>query len=371
MGTDPVAPSSVNHEIERLGPIPFDRFMELALYAEPGGFFARGAGAGRAARDFVTSPETGPLFGALVARALDREWEALELPDPFVVIEAGAGNGRLAREVLRAQPACASALRLVLVERSAALRRAQLEHLDVEPPGTALTARPGPVVTSLDTFPAIEVEGVLLANELLDNLPFGIAEWDGNAWNEVRVGPGRERVLVPAGDDALAWLDVFVGCPAGATVPIPRGLATWFADAAAALRHGCAILIDYCVTAEQLVARRAGWLRTYRGHDRGPDPLTVEPGSADITADVVLEHVARAAGDAGFDTPSVSTQADWLADLGIAETVEEGRRIWHERAAIGDVVALEARSRATQAAALTDPDGLGAFTVLRLPRARR
>ena len=72
------------------------RFMEAALYGE-GGFFASGQGAGRAGRDFVTSPEVGSLFGACVARALDRMWHALGAPDPFLVVEAGAGNGRLAR----------------------------------------------------------------------------------------------------------------------------------------------------------------------------------------------------------------------------------------------------------------------------------
>jgi len=116
--------------IHREGPITFDRFMEVALYGE-GGFFASGHGAGRAGRDFVTSPEVGPLFGLCVARALDRLWHALDDPDPFLVIEAGAGNGRLAREVLRAAPACLRALRYVLVERSPALRAEQRERLPV------------------------------------------------------------------------------------------------------------------------------------------------------------------------------------------------------------------------------------------------
>lgn len=91
------------HEIHREGPITFDRFMELALYGE-GGFFAAGHGAGRAGRDFVTSPEVGPLFGVCMARALDRMWHELDEPDPFLVIEAGAGNGRLARGVAGRAP---------------------------------------------------------------------------------------------------------------------------------------------------------------------------------------------------------------------------------------------------------------------------
>jgi SAM-dependent MidA family methyltransferase len=91
--------------------------MDAALYGD-GGFFASGTGAGRSGRHFVTSPEIGSLFGLCVARALDQLWRALDEPDPFLVIEAGAGSGRLAREVQRAQPACSTALRYVLVERS-------------------------------------------------------------------------------------------------------------------------------------------------------------------------------------------------------------------------------------------------------------
>src|SRR5262245_33110160 len=112
--------------------------MDAALYDEPDGFFARGGGAGRAGADFVTSPEVGTLFGALVARALDRTWHALGTPDPFVVVEAGAGRGRLAADVLRAAPECAAALRYVLVERSAELRARQRELLTVEPADEAL-----------------------------------------------------------------------------------------------------------------------------------------------------------------------------------------------------------------------------------------
>ncbi|MDQ3353756.1 MAG: SAM-dependent methyltransferase, partial [Actinomycetota bacterium] len=107
--------------MQRLGGLRFDRFVDAALYG-PGGFFvAGGRGAGRRA-DFVTSVEVGPLFGAVVANALDTEWERLGRPDSFVVVEAGAGRGALARDVLGTGPACAVALRYVCVERSARLR---------------------------------------------------------------------------------------------------------------------------------------------------------------------------------------------------------------------------------------------------------
>jgi len=128
----------IAERIRREGPITFADFHAAALYDEPDGFFSSGRGAGRAGRDFVTSPEVGTLFGALVARFLDTAWLRLGAPDPFVVIEAGAGRGRLAADVLRAEPACATALRYVLVERSPVLRAEQRELLTLEPADEAL-----------------------------------------------------------------------------------------------------------------------------------------------------------------------------------------------------------------------------------------
>ncbi|MCZ7529412.1 MAG: SAM-dependent methyltransferase [Acidimicrobiia bacterium] len=110
--------------IGRDGPIAYSEFVEAALYG-PGGFFTSGGGPGRSDGDFLTSPETGSLFGALVAGALSDWWAEMGSPDPFFVVEVGAGDGRLAREVLRASPVCAPALRYVLVERSETARVAQ------------------------------------------------------------------------------------------------------------------------------------------------------------------------------------------------------------------------------------------------------
>ena len=105
--------------IHREGSIPFDVFMECALYEPEQGFFAPGQGAGRAGHDFVTSPEVGSLFGACVARAIDRNWDAIGRPDPFLVVEPGAGRGRLAREIRprrrrSASPRCATSSSSVL-----------------------------------------------------------------------------------------------------------------------------------------------------------------------------------------------------------------------------------------------------------------
>jgi SAM-dependent MidA family methyltransferase len=359
--------------------VPYSVFVGAALDE----FFAHG-GAGRAGADFVTSPEVGPLFGALMARALDRWFVELDSPDPFIVVEAGAGRGRLARDVLRVDPACRRALRYVLVERSAALRAQQRDHLTIEPWEDALgpyLASPdgdgdpepapgiGPIVTSLEELPALGFEGVVLANELLDNLPFDVIERTTEGWAEIRVGvDGEQFVEVPVpGDESLAPA---FDAPVGTRLPLQRGIEGWLASCGTGLHRGVVVVIDYGAPAAVLAGRGpSGWLRTYRAHQRGGDPLSAA-GTQDVTTDLVTETLHRAARRSGFTVELETTQAAWLASLGIDEMVEAGRQDWEARAHIGDLEAIAARSRVTEAAALTDPTGLGAHTVTVLAKNR-
>jgi SAM-dependent MidA family methyltransferase len=388
--------------------------MDAALYDPAGGFFARAGGAGRVDGDFLTSVEVGSLFGALVGRAVDGWWDQLGRPDPFLVVDAGAGRGQLARDVLRAGPRCAPALRYVLVERSAGLRAAQAEYLPLEPAelvlGPAVPPEPdeepvavpgsGPMVTALEELPAGPALGVIVANELADNLPFRIVErTTGDGWNEIRVAegpvpasPGRPpayppgedpsdepepagapvfaELALPADDGLAALADRLVEgqeIPVGARLPVPTALVEWLRSAAATLRRGVIVVIDYAAPVEELAARgQAGWLRTYSAQRRGGSPLDA-PGSQDITADVPLEGLRRAAAAVGLSVLTETTQAEWLHRLGVDELVEEARAAWHGRTAT-DLAAIAARSRVHEADALLDPAGLGAHRVTILGR---
>ncbi len=357
--------------------MPYSVFVGAALDE----FFLHG-GAGRAGSDFVTSPEIGPLFGALVARALDGWFVELGSPDPFIVVEGGAGRGRLAGDVLRANPECAPALRYVMVEKSVTLRAEQRDRLTVEPWEDALgpyfassdgeddpepVGGVGPIVTALDDLPALGFEGVILANELLDNLPFDVIERTDSGWLEIRVGLDGERfVEVPIPADAS--VDPSFDAPVGSRLPLQRGIDDWLVACASALHRGVVVVIDYTAPAAEVAARgRTGWLRTYRAHRRGDDPLEA-PGTQDITTDIVTESLHRAARRAGFTVARETTQAAWLAELGIDDLVEAGRREWEARAHLGDLEAIAGRSRVTEAVALTEPSGLGAHTVTVLTR---
>lgn len=320
-------------------PVPFSEFMADALYG-PSGFYTGGGRAGRRG-DFLTSPEVGPLFGAVVARFLDAEWRRLGRPDPFTVVDAGAGPGTLARSVLAAAPECSTALRYVAVDVSDS-QRAQ------HPDG----------VESADALPDAPFDGVIVANELLDNLPFRLAVHDGG-WREAFVvelpdGSLVEQLSAPF-DPVPSVLPAVA--PLGARAPLQDAARQWVGDARSRLRTGTLVVIDYASTTTAGLALRPWreWLRTYRGHARGEHYLA-DPGSQDITAEVAIDQLPP--------PDAVRTQAQWLQLHGIAELVDEGKRYWEAHVSHPDLAAITMRSRVGEAEALLDPAGLGGFSVL-------
>ena len=348
-------------------PISVSAFVERALYDPATGFYERGGRAGRRG-DFVTSPEVGPLFGAVLAGALDRWWEEAGRPDPFVVHEHGAGPGSLARGVVQARPSCGPALRWVLVERSEAQRALHADHLPhVGAPG-AVAAWPapggGPLVASAGSRPGGPVH-VVVANELLDNLPFDLAERHGAGWDEVRLveGPGDTwtEVLVPLDGARSARLDGLApAADPGSRAPLQEAAGEWVAAGLGQLAPGGRLVVlDYGTTTAALAARPwTQWVRTFRGHQRGGAPWG-DPGLQDVTVEVAWDQV----GGASRPPDRLRPQAEALRAWGIDALVEEGRRLWRERAGPADLAALRARSRVGEAEALVDPDGLGGFTV--------
>ena len=347
--------------------VSFAQFMDLALYDESLGFYATTGRAGRRG-DFLTSPEVGPLFGALLARRLDEEWRALGSPEVFVVVECGAGPGTLARSIAFAAPECASALRYVMVERSTEQRALHAEHLegwmgDLDAGGLdafVCGVSPGPRFASSAVEPH-GVTGVVLANELLDNLAFDIVRHDGSG-NFERLDvhhaeDGLEFEVVPA-EVPIALVSVLSQAAAGEWMPFHEHAVQWLAAAIDRVERGVVIVIDYGATTAEIAARsEMGWLRTFAGQERGGHPLDA-PGAWDITTDVAFDQLATV-----MEPTALTTQREFLKRLGIDQLVEEGRRVWIENASAPDVAALRARSRIGEAEALLDPAGLGAFCV--------
>ena len=323
------------------GAMPFERFMELALYGVDG-FYTKADGAGSAGRrgDFITSPEVGPLFGAVLARYLDAEWERIGRPDVFTVIDAGAGPGTLARSVLSAEPACREALRYIAVEVSAPQR-----------------ARHPAGVESVESLPDEPIDGVVIANELLDNLPVRLAVFD-QGWREAFVQEAPDGRFVEVLSAPFDPTPSFLPASArfGSRAPIIDRARDFVSTARRLVRSGSVLVIDYGTPITPMLAGRPwrDWLRTYRGNERG-DHYLAAPGTQDITVEVPIDQLP--------EPDAVRTQTQFLQRWGIDELVEEGRRIWNEQAARPGLDALRMRSRISEAEALLDPGGLGAFLV--------
>jgi SAM-dependent MidA family methyltransferase len=313
----------------------------------------------------------------VLARALDRWWRTLGEPDPFVVVEAGAGTGALAAAILAQRAAFSSALRYVAVERSAPLRETIAATLPVELPMHVLGPVPppldedeerqpapgtGPLVTALAELPAGPVH-VVVANELLDNLPFRLLERGAERWLEVRVGECDgvlSEVLVPAAPELEAEAARLApDAHPGARIPIQDGARAWLRAALQAVERGRVVVVDYTDTTAGLARRPwQEWVRTYRAQARGLHPLE-RPGEQDVTCEVAVDQLARVAPPSGQ-----RSQAEFLAGHGIHDLVDEARQQWQAAAAAPGLEALKARGRVTESAALLDPAGLGGFTVL-------
>jgi SAM-dependent MidA family methyltransferase len=299
------------------GQLPFDRFMELALYAPGLGYYVAGASKLGGAGDFVTAPEISPLFARCLAVQCGELLDALGGGD---VLEFGAGSGVLAAELLKGLAGNRTvAPDYYILELSPELRDRQRATLAERVP--ELLAR----VHWLDRLPR-RFRGAMIGNEVLDAMPvhrFGIADGavvegcvvaaDGRlaeAWLEPR-SPG----LV----DAVNVLERAVGpLPEGYRSEINLRLQPWLNAVAASLVAGGLLLVDYGYPRADYyrAERRTGTLLCHYRHRVHAEPL-LWPGLQDITASVDFSAVALAAQRAGLELAGYTTQAAFLLSTGL------------------------------------------------------
>jgi SAM-dependent MidA family methyltransferase len=213
------------------------------------------------------------------------------------------------------------------------------------------------LVTSLPEPPQRPFVGAVVANELLDNLPFDLVQKDALGWSEVRVDDQLREALVPAAHDlALHAERLAPDAPPGARIPLQRQATAWVRSAFAVVDRGHIAVVDYASTTAEMARRPwTEWVRTYRAHGPGGDPLD-DLGEQDITCEVAVDQLPAPDGN--------RSQAEFLGAHRLAPILEDAKRAWTERAHIGDLAALKHRSRLSEGEALTDPAGLGAFRVI-------
>ena len=336
----------IRRDIHGTGPIPFEMFMQLALYDPDGGFFTTGKLRSERGGDFLTSPEVSPLFGETLARFVEQERD--RIGQPFELVEVAAGSGSLIGPLKRAVDVDARA-----VEASPAAREALGVLLDPDRVGCDLPDR---------------IRGVVIANELIDNLPMALAQRVEGGWRERWVGvdgEGLTMVDAAARAEVLEWLAAYAGdVPEGGWVEVQLTAGAWLRDVFQRLEAGAVLVFDYGDTAENLIPRRQdGTLRTYRAHHLGPHPLD-EPGETDITADVNFTALVAVAEEVGAKV-ELHRQDDFLTELGLGDRLSELRHSELEAARSGDEMErLRLRTLKTEAETLLHPRGLGDFRVI-------
>lgn len=273
---------TIASEIRSRGPMPFGRFMELALYHPTLGYYTGGGDPFGKSGDYYTNAQMQPVFGRLLAQRLDRWRHELGAPERFSVLELGPGRGETGREVRRC------------------MRNLEWVPVDVG-----------------DSWPDSPLTGVIFCNEFLDALPVDSVERRGGQWVERRVGLSGGR---------LAWqFTRFRGDPSGLPrIAEGRRIETCSRQAesvarmAAALERGRVLVIDYGYTRDEIERGGRfpdGSLMSYSSHRADPDVLA-DPGRRDITAHVNFSALADAGRAAGLHVDPLRTQQAFLLETG-------------------------------------------------------
>lgn len=328
-------PALIAGEIAQAGGwLPFDRFMQLALYAPGLGYYAHGSrkfGALPASgSDFVTAPELSPLFGQALAAQVA---ESLAATGTDEVWEFGAGSGALAAQLIDALDALGQPLaRYTIVDVSGALRARQQARL----------AAHGARVAWASALPEV-LRGVVVGNEVLDAMPVKLLARTGGVWHErgVIFKPNRPKTLVQQAQAAIknefagfVWQDRASALRPPADIegehdvvteihPQAHAFVATVADALSKGGAGAAYFIDYGFPEAEYYhpQRAAGTLVCHRAHRMDDDPLA-DVGDKDITAHVNFTGVALAGQDAGLDVLGYTSQGRFLLNCGIADLMQ-------------------------------------------------
>jgi len=305
---------------EQGGSIAFSRYMQMALYQPGLGYYSGGLQKFGEAGDFITAPEVSALFSRCVARQAAQVIGELKQAD---VLEFGAGSGVMAADILleleRLQQLPGH---YYIVELSAELRERQQQTMMNKAPHLLEK------VHWLDALPATPIQGVIVANEVLDAMPVECFCIKGDIVEQLRIAANKHALCatyVEAGEDVVERVRTIEqhreqAFGDGYCSEFNPSINAWLASLYAMLEKGLVLLIDYGYPAKEyyLEERSSGTLVCHYQHRVHADPLWY-PGLQDITAFVDFSAVAHAAADAGFEVSGYTSQAMFLMGCGLAE----------------------------------------------------
>ena len=296
--------------------MPFSRFMQLALY-EPGlGYYSAGKHKFGEGGDFVTAPELGSAFAFCLAEQCQQILEALPGGN---ILEAGAGQGRLAVDLLlELERRDNLPQRYLVLELAHGLRTIQKETFEKHAPH--LLSR----VEWIDDFPSA-FEGVMLGNELLDAMPVELFEMQDAKAVRMNVSCKEGQLqLVPGSPLPAEETQRFqeLSLPTGYRSEINLQAEAWIASAAGSLSRGVLLLIDYGFPRDEYYhpQRSTGTLMCHYRHRAHTDPLVLV-GLQDITAHVDFTAMAESAVENDLDVLGYTSQAAFLMASGMESLI--------------------------------------------------
>jgi SAM-dependent MidA family methyltransferase len=326
-------------KIEKDGPITFETFMEMALY-EPGlGYYASDKKIGKAG-DFYTSPHLHSVFGAMIGKQIEEMWETMGKPTDFYVMEFGAGEGYMCKDILDylKNKEVFSSLTYLMVERNPFMQYKQKKLLEIFLDKVKW-------VSSLKGLS--NIKGCILSNELLDAFPVHLIEMDDEL-KEVYVtvdnkntpsspplskggqgefsGKDIKEIKGNPSTDALAdYIGEFsIDLPKGYRTEINLRIKDWLRSVNEVLSEGFILTIDYGYPVWNYYSedRNRGTLLCYHGHQVNENPY-VNIGEQDITAHVNFSSVKKWGEELGLETLGFCQQGTFLVSLGIDEIINE------------------------------------------------
>jgi SAM-dependent MidA family methyltransferase len=308
------------------GFVPFDRFMEVALYGEGVGFYTRESSPFGREGDYYTAAHASPLFGRTVGERVRSVLAAIPEGPPLRVLEVGPGDGVLGAGViagLAEDPAVRKRVEYVLVDRSPTLSVRAYERVSEVGQSVGVPVRAAGGVGADGPF-----LGVVLANEVLDAQPARRLLWDGEGWQDIGV-----RLTDDGFVPATALRDRPVPPPELPRNPAPGTFVEVSPMAEALVREvadhlvaGLFLVLDYGMDEpELLVAHPSGTLAAVRRHRFVDDPFE-DPGTADLSVFVNFRRVRAVAASAGLREVAFRRQAEALGEWGFARLLEEAIR---------------------------------------------
>jgi SAM-dependent MidA family methyltransferase len=298
------------------GWIPFERYMELALYVPGLGYYSAGAKKIGKDGDFITAPEISALYGQSIAQCAAE----VMAQTGGNILEFGAGSGKLAFDLLtELQQLNQLPKNYFILEVSADLRERQR---------TLLSALPAKLFSRIQWIDKLlnNFNGLIIGNEVLDAMPTHLVAWNKSGIYERGVAIESEQFIFHdrALDKSSALFAVAnqFDLSDGYVSEINLSAAGFIASLGAMLQQGVMLLIDYGFSAAEFYhpQRSMGTLMCHYRHHAHADPFYL-PGLQDITGHVDFSAIAQAGEAAGLDVLGYTSQAQFLLGCGITDLI--------------------------------------------------